>query len=344
LINFYVVITPEEGGYGKMKGSTLTLVIVIAAVLVLAYVASSVDFSGKPGITAYTGRIQLNLVQTKRIDGSAYGFANSQIRLIHGSLDYNDLVTTVSNDQATGEMKSADHGTWYLIIDYGTNNTCWLDALETAKNAHVKRVFGFDGDQDGFLEPTIELYLGDLAPLTAGEDKKVVDLNIINDPARVSSITFTSLTNATGIATDAYGYYVSTGYMVGFSEGDLASLAKVNLEFTDTGNNTYPDTNYWTLISLKMGSFYTWGTQEFGGYDLANKRYQAMFGDQINALGGKPVYKAKNAGDLWCTYELKTYAKFPSASKTIVVHMKFYFYQPDGSLTSAVERTVDFSS
>jgi hypothetical protein len=324
-----------------MKGSTIA-VILIVAVFFIAVIAS-VNLNTGPALSVYKGRIQVNLIQLETIDGSAYVIADSQMRVIHGDLDYNDKVGVVSGGVVSGDMKEADQGSWYLTIDYGTNTTTWLDQAETAKDPYVRRVFGWDGDKDGFLEDTVQLYFGDLAPLTAGEDKKTVDVHLMSCPAIVSGITFESLTNASGISTTAYDYYTATGYMDGFSEGDMARLAKVTIAFSDSGNTTYPDSEYWKLVQLKLGG-YTFTASQFGPYDLANTRYVLKFGDQVNSQEGRPFYKGRNVGDLWATYELKAYCKYPGATTTIRAHVSFYFYQPDGTLATAVTRTMDFTT
>ena len=315
----------------------------ILAIVCLAVVFMWGNLDTGPKLSVYSGRLKVNLVQVKRIDGSAYRIADAQMRIIHGDMDYNSKVGDLSSATVTGEMTQADSGTWFLIIDYGTNNTCWLDHSETVKDPYVQRVFGSDGDRDGFNEEYVELYFGDLSPLKAGEDKKEVEVKLVSAPARTSSITYTSLTNASSIGTTSYSYYTSTGYMAGFTEGDLGKIAKVELVFDETGNNTYPDSGYWMLTHLKIGP-YTWGTATFGTYDLANTRYKVEFGDQINSQGGKDVYYAKNAGDLWASYELKAYCNYPSASKVIVAKVKFYFYKPDGTLTSAFTAPTQFAS
>ena len=295
-------------------------------------------------LNLYNGRLKINFIQVKRVDGATYDVVNTQMRVLHGSMDYNDKVGTLSSNTITGDLKVADRGKWYLIIDYATNNTCWLDYGETRKDPYVARIFGSDGDKDGFDEEYVELDFSSLdATLKAGQDKHEVEVTLVWSPARTSSIAFSSLTNATSISTSAYDYYAVTGYTTGFTEGDMAKLAKIELDFSASGNDTYPDSEYWRLTHLKLAG-YTYTVGDFGGYDKANKRFLVKFGDQINHLGGDPMYYAKNAGTLWASYELKAYCKYPSSSKVILITMNFYFYKPDGSLTSAFARTVTFAS
>lgn len=303
----------------------------------------SFDNGGNIG-PAYTGRILVNLVQIKLVDGSSYAIADSQLRMIHGSMDYNDKVGEFSTGSVEGEMKASDAGVWYLTIDYGTNNTLWLDQAESLKDPYIKRIFGSDGDRDGFNEEYLELNFAGLSPLKAGEDKKEVEITLVHCPARTSSITWTSLTNASSIGTTSYSYKTATGYGGGFTEGDMAKIAKIELQFDANATHaTYPDSEYWKLTHLKLKG-YTWGTSQFGGYDLANTRFLLKFGDQVNHQGGKDLYYAKNAGDLWASYELKGYCKYPEASVDVVVKIKFYFYKPDGTLTDAFTEFTQFSS
>ena len=281
----------------------------------------------------------------KRVDGASYPDAAwfaTYTRMVHGS-NYNEKVGTISAGQVAGYVDKADNGAWTLIVDYSTNTTLWLDVAETAKASYVSKIYGKDGDIDGFDETYVELYLGNLPPLVAGESSKVIELTTTFCPARTSSITFTSLTNATGISTTAYSYKTTTGYMGGFTEGDLAKLAKVVIDCSNTGNETYPDLQYFMLTHFKIGP-YTWTGAEFGSYDLANKRYLLEFGDQINSAGGRDFYDPKNGGTLWAPYELKAYCKFPSGSKVFLPKITFYFYKPDGTLTSAFIEYCSFTS
>jgi len=324
-----------------MKPLTIVLIIVVIAAF-LAIAGSNLNFRDFKAANVYQGRLQVNNVEIKRLDGSAYDMADSFYRMIHGSGDYNDKVGTYSSDSVTGEVKAADNGIWYLVIDYGTNTSNWLDWGESLKDPYIVDIFGKDGDRDGFDETYIKLDFSGLGPLKAGEDKKEVEITTVWDVADLDP-TFTSLTNASSIGTSSYSYYTATGYVSGTAEGEMLKLAKIQLSFSDSGNGSYPDNEYWKLTHLKLGP-YTFTATKFGGYDLSNTRYEIKFGDQVNHQGGKDLYKAKNSGDLWATYELKAYCNYPSASKTILVHMKFYFYKPDGTLTSAIERVVSFAS
>jgi hypothetical protein len=327
----------------EIKPATIAiiLIVIIAAVLVVA----SLNLDLKVGqLNVYSGRIKANFLQVKRIDGTSYAVADSQMRVIHGSLDYNDQVAAVSGASVTGEMKEADKGVWYLIIDYGTNNTLWIDTSETLNDPYVTRVFGFDGDKDGFQEDCVELNFGSLSPLVAGEDKKEVDVKLVYDPARTSAISFSLQTNSSGISTTGYSYETVTGYTAGFTEGDLAKIAKIEIDFSDNATRaTWPDSSYFMLVHLKIGP-YTFTPSQFGTYDLSNKRYQTRIGDQINHQGGKDLFYAKNAGDLWAIFELKAYCKFPEGGQELLVTLKFYFYKPDGTITSAVTVNTWFAS
>jgi hypothetical protein len=187
------------------------------------------------------------------------------------------------------------------------------------------------------------MYFGDEPPLTAGESYREVEVTLIACPARIASIDMASLTNSSGIGTTSYSYETSTGYLTGFTEGDLGSLAKVELVFSASGNTTYPDLEYWKLVHLKLGP-YTFTSAQFGSYDLANTRFRVAFGDQVNHQGGRDLFYEKNAGDTWATYELKAYCKYGAASKRIFCYMKLYFYSPDGSITSAFTQTTEFTS
>jgi hypothetical protein len=318
--------------------------IAIIVIAVLAFMYLSGEEGPGPALEAYAGRLKVNLLQVKRIDGTAYALAGTITkRMIHGRLDYNDKVADFSGYSVTGEMKPTDSGVWYLIIDYATNNTLWLDADETLKDPYVRSIFGFDGDKDGFLEECVELGFFGLGQLQAGESYKERDVKLVFDPARTSSITFSSLTNASSIGTTSYAYYTATGYMTGFTEGDMAKIAKIQIMFNETGDSTYPDTNKWMLTHLKLGPYTITGGQ-FGAYDLANTRYQIMFGDQVNGQNGRDMFYAKNAGDLWASYELKAYCKYAAGSQNVTPVMVFYFYKPDGTLTTGFGRITAFDS
>jgi hypothetical protein len=329
------------------KTKALTIAIVLIAVIVgaaIMYWYSTSAPGSLPG-SVYAGRVKINLIQTKHIDGSSYAVDTSQMRMLHGPMDYNDKVGDFSGYSITGDVSPGDKGYWYLVIAYGTNNTAWLDKQATltaqGQNGYVSRIFGADGNKDGFDEEYVELYLGNLPARTAGESQKEIEVTLVYDPARTSGITWVSLVNASTVTNTAYGYYTCTGYTAGFTEGDMAKLAKVTLVMSDSGNTTFPDLQYWMLTQLSLGP-YTLTASDFGGYDLANTRFQVTFGDQVNSQGGRDLYYAKNAGTLWASYELKAYCKFPATNETLRVHMNFYFYKPDGSLTTAFSRLVDF--
>jgi len=319
----------------------MSIAIILIAIIAVVLVLSSVEFERLPS-SVYAGRLKINNVELKRLDGSAYDMADSFYRVIHGSGDWNDKVGDYSSDSVTGDVDADDNGVWHLCIDYGTNTSSWLDWGETRKQSYVQRIFGRDGDRDGFDETYIELYFGSLGPLRAGEDKKEIEVVTIWDVSDLNPA-YTSLTNASSIGTTSYAYYTSTGYTTGTAEGEMCKLAKIQIDFSETGNETYPDSEYWKLTHLKLGP-YTWTSTSFGGYDLSNKRFEIKFGDQTNHIGGLDLYKTKNSGTLWATYELKAYCNYPSASKNIVISVKFYFYQPSGTLTSAIVAGCQFSS
>ncbi len=331
------------------------IVIIIVGLIAVGIVSGAITFKfreGTPGnVLTFSGRVTLNMIEIKRVDGSAYGpiassggVTNVASRVIHGSMDYNDKVGTVSSAGAiTGDVSPSDNGIWYLIIDYVTNNTYWLDAAETRKSAYVSRVFGWDGDIDGFDEEVVMLDFSNLSPLVAGESSKAVELTLVYSPARTSSISYLSLTNSTGILTTAYSYETATGYVnETFIEGDMAKIAKVQVSFNST-SKTYPDTEQWKLVHLKLGP-YTWTQAQFGAYDLANSRYELLLGDQVNSQGGSDLYYAKNAGDLWAAWEIKAYCKYAAAVTLDDITISIYFYKPDGSITSATTRVVSFTA
>jgi hypothetical protein len=323
-----------------MKTSTIAILLIVGVVAVALF-GSQLKFGGLPG-NVFAGRIKMNIVEVKRIDGTQYTVESTQIRVIHGDMDFNNKVGDFASHTITGEMKAEDKGYWYMIIDYGsTNNTLWLDYEESVKDPYVTKIFGADGDQDGFDEDYVELYMGNLSPLIAGESYKEVEVGLSYCPARTSGVTFTSLTNSSAITTTGYVFDTATGYTTGFTEGDMAKIAKIELTFNATSDD-YPDSEYWKLTHLKLGP-YTFTASQFGGFDKANMRYQIKFGDQINHQGGRPLYYAKNAGALWASYELKAYCKFPTAVY-ITVSIDVYFYKPDGSLTSKFTATTTWTS
>lgn len=322
--------------------------IVVALALFTGYL--SLPTGVTPG-NVYAGRLKINFLETKRVDGSEYKIGPTQMRVIHGSMDYNDKVGTVSGGAGTGsyptitgDVAPADEGVWFLIIDYGTNNTAWLDIGQTAKQQYVTRVFGFDGDVDGFDEDTLEMNFANLPPISE-DGYREVEVNLVLDPARTSSVTCTSMINSTTVSTTAYSYTSATGYIAGFTEGDLARLAKLQLVFDDNATEkAFPDNTQWQFTHLKIGP-YTWTGSQFGGYDLSNSRYQITFGDQVNWQGGKDLYYAKNAGTLWCSYELKAYCLY-SAAGSAAPKLYAYLYEPDGSISSSAvfNRTITFST
>jgi len=324
---------------------TSTILMIVVGIAILLIVTGYINLpSGIPAAgNVYSGRVKVNLVQLKRIDGTAYEVINTQMRVIHGSMDYNDKVGTLASNTITGDLKSEDKGYWYLILDYATNNTEWLDSSETLKDPYVTRCFGADGDRDGFDEEYVELYFGNLGALVAGESYKEVEVSLIYDPARTSSIAFTSLTNASSIGTASFSYFTQTGYTTGVTEGDLFKIAKIQLSPDNATTGNMFDNGSFSLVHLKLGP-YTWTATDFGGFDLANDRFKLEFGDQINSQGGKDVYYPKNGGDIWCPFELKTYDKAGAAAQTYALTINIYVYKPDGSVSSAFARIVSFAS
>ena len=320
-----------------------TVIIVLGIVAVLFVVIFGIDWKPTTSLNVYSGRLKLNLVMVKTIDGSPYQFASSQLRMIHGTMDYADQVASFSGLSITGDMKPTDNGKWYLIIDYGTNTTCWLDRDITDADTYITRVFGADGDRDGFDEEYVEITMSGLGDLKAGESYKEREINLAACPARVSGVTFTSLTNATAISTTAYSYKTATGYTAGFTEGDLARIAKVQITFNASASALYADNQSLMLTHLKLGS-YTFTNTQFGTFDLANCRWQLELGDQINSQQGKPLYYEKNGGDLWASFELKFYAKYGNAGYAVYPTISIYFYSPDGTTTTAFSRSTAFTS
>lgn len=328
-----------------MKTSTIAIILIAVVVIAVLFGGTTWNFNQGANVgNVFSGRLQANLVTIKRVDSLGYPdtpWAATYCRMVHGS-DYSDKVGTIASNAVSGTMKPEDNGIWTLIVDYGTNTTLWLDASETAKQSYVNRIYGQDGDKDGFDEEYVELDFSAVPP-TNGFETRNVEVTLVFDPARIATITYTSLTNSSGISTTTYTYQTATGYVSGFTEGDMAKMAKIVLDFSNTGNETYPDLEYWKLTHLKLGP-YTLTAAQFGAYDLANKRYELKFGDQINHIGGRDLYYEKNAGTLWCSYELKAYCKYASASKNIVPKITFYYYRPDGTLTAASIEYCKFSS
>ena len=322
------------------KLKTSSLIIGVIAIVIIAYLATSLNFGPGEELNVFSGRLAITFNSINRVDGAARSIAWSSFRCIHGSMDYNDQVATVSAAAVTGTVRKDDKGIWYVVIDYPNSTAPWLDYSETLKDPFVAEIFGADGDRDGFHEDYLKLNFNSLPTKTEYETTNI-NVKLVLAPARVASIDYTSLTNVTDVGTTSYSYKAATGYMTGFSEGDLAKLAKTEIVFDTTGTNeTYPDAEYWKLTHLKLGP-YTFTSAQFGAYDLANVRYQLKFGDQVNHQGGKNYYYEKNAGTLWATYELKAYCKW-DANTRITITIKFYFYKPDGTLTSAFSQVIEF--
>ncbi len=150
----------------KTKGATIAIVLIAVIIgAAVMYWYTTTPNTGLPG-AVYAGRVKINLIQTKHLDGSTYAVDTSYMRMLHGSMDYNDKVGDFSGYSITGDVNPGDKGYWYLVIDYGTNNTQWLDKQATltaqGQNGYISRIFGADGDKDGFDEEYIELYLGNL--------------------------------------------------------------------------------------------------------------------------------------------------------------------------------------
>lgn len=330
---------------GKLlKQNTLIIGVVIVIILALAYFGTSgFNLGGEVPGNVFTGRVSLNVLQEKRVSGASYGFATSVMRIIHGTMDYNAKLGEFSSNTVTGSVTNDDKNTLYLVIDQGnTTARVWLDEQETLKQDHIVKIFGADGDRDGFNEEYVQISLSGV-PMPTGYETRNVDVHLITDPGRAASVTLTSLTNATGISTSAYGYKTASGYLGGFSEGDLGKIAKIELTVSTSGTNeTYPDNEYWKLTHLKLGP-YTFTSAQFGAYDLSNTRWQLKFGDQVNSQGGKDLYYEKNAGDLWCQYELKAYTKFPAAN-VLLITINIYFYDVDGTLSIVFNQVTSWTA
>jgi hypothetical protein len=316
----------------KLKQTTL-IVIIIGIALVVALFYGGFNVPG-PSLNAFSGRLAVTVNEVKRIDGSAYEFEDTQCRWVHGrNFDYNDQVASISSDVCTGSMTPEDKGIWYYVIDYGTNTTCWLDQTATKTQDYVSDIIGWDGDRDGMQEVAIKYDFSSLEKTAEYETRNTDVTQVLSVVDLVND--FTSLTNVTSIDATSYKYVTCTGYMTGIDEGDLINLAKVEIQLSTSGTNeTYPDSSYIILTHYKLGA-YTFSASQFGSYDLSNARYQLKFGDQVNAFGSKDYYCEKNSGDLWCTYELKVYAKWPSLKNRIWVTLEHWFYSPDGTISSA---------
>jgi len=81
---------------GKMKSTTIFGIVVVIAIVLFAAGFSSIDWDKGTSLNVYQGRLKINLVQVKRIDGSTYVISDSQMRVIHGSMDFNDKVGELS--------------------------------------------------------------------------------------------------------------------------------------------------------------------------------------------------------------------------------------------------------
>jgi len=326
----------------------IVIAVVIGAILVASNIVTfNFDKNIPDGtdLIAYAGRTTLNLLNTERYDGSVFSFASASIfRVIHGaSKDYGNILGTVSGLETvscTGVMTAADGGILYVVVDYGTNTTssatagqgCPLIDYSASIKGYVQSITGWDGDDDGFDEELITLNLNSVDKPT-GYETRNIDVPLVWNTYD-STLALTALTQATGLSNSAFSYGTSTGYASSFEEGDMAKIAKIQVTLNST-SYLYADNSTLFLTHVKIGQ-YTFTGAQFGTFDTSTYRWEITFGDQSNLQGGKEIFYAKNAGTLWCPWELKTYSNVGHASYTIIVTLSVYYYTPASGISSAV--------
>jgi hypothetical protein len=288
----------------------------------------------------YSGALQIDFPEYWSYDNSKISAAAAlpDVYIYHADKSKLFGSDTGANGNVSGELYPSDAGILYMVLDYGTQTTYYLDVGEiTGSWLKADSLTMWDHDKDGTDEYCWTLDFTSLGALQAGESKKEKTLNLYvlkydSDP------TLTSTVNCTGVSTSTYSDFTAELYISGWSgEGYAIKITRVLITLPDSNNATYVEDGKVQFKQMSLGygydKRYTWSS---ASWDLANKQWTVNIGvtDWTEEAYAKLIKYERNAGTTFATAKITmTCGKFAS-SAVVLPTLKIYYIDPAGTSTS----------
>ena len=247
-----------------------------------------------------------------------------------------------SDDGATGyiegELYPDDVGILYMVLDYGTQTTYYVDVGEvTGSWLKAGSLTMWDHDLDGTDEYCWTLDFSSLGALAAGESKKEKTLNLYVVKYD-SGPTLTSTVNCTGVSDTTYSDFTCELYISGWTgEGYGIKITRVLITLPNAANATYVEDGKVQFKTMSLGygydKTYKWTSVD---WSLANKQWtvDTDVTDWTEEAYAKLIKYERNAGTTFATAKITmTCGKF-AGSAILLPTLKIYYIDPAGTATS----------
>ena len=300
-----------------------------------------------PAGQVYTGPISLTVTDYWAHDSSSLALTNAVIPVYH-----KDLVTIAHAGLTLGTAAvltqlGGDNGILYIVVEDKTQTVGYVDpALTVQRSGGLIPAYTLkDIDSNGQMDLVFTLDISGLAPLTAGETSKPVNIALYSWKAQTNSGALVSISSPTGMNTA--GDYHATGYYGTWSgEGWQLRLVKAQIAPKNTTGDVDDKFEAGTL-QLKAFTFRGMGSSgvvygakwEGVNYDAAQDIYlwyQANWSgstDVTQVNYGMPFKYERQSGASWLQFDISIH----TSSGTLTASSKYYititltFAAPDAS-------------
>jgi len=288
----------------------------------------------------YSGSLKINFPEYWSYDNSNITAAAAlpDTYVYHADKDKLFGSSTGAIGYVEGELYEEDAGILYLVLDYGTQTTYYVDVGQISGSwFKADSLTMWDHDLDGTDEYCWTLDFSKLGPLAAGESTKVKTLNLYVVKYD-SGPTLTSSVNCTGISATTYSDFTAELYISGWTgEGYAIKITRVLITLPNAGNATYVEDGKVQFKQMTLGygydKSYRWTSAL---WDLANKQWTVNIGvtDYTEEAYAKLIKYERNAGTTFATAKITlTCGKFGSGA-TLQPTLKIYYIDPSGTATS----------
>jgi hypothetical protein len=264
------------------------------------------------------------------------------------------LGTTTQN--GSGNLWVSDMGILYLVIDWATETTYYLDehATITLGGDYVaERIDAYDFDPvDGDYDDdgTIEYYYKcDFTSVPKSDNNEATVYQNLYVIKYDSAPSITSQANVTDISLTTDNFYTAEGYLAGWTgEGYGFKISRVYVTVSSSGSNrTRVEDGYIKFVELSVGDFrYTSADWDYGSYWWKIKNVITSTdpaADPTEEAYCPIVYYDRGAGTTWAKVNFKIHGHLSSASEVIVVTIKIYYINPAGTVATA-EQNYSFTA
>lgn len=296
--------------------------------------------TANPG-NPYTKAISLTVTTTWAYDDSNLGMNGDRFQVYHHDLSTvangNVTVTAGVGTAATITQLAGDNGLLYLVHDYNTQTTGFIDRdLTVSRNAPFLTGWMLrDIDNDGIMDIVFTLDVSMFPDLAGGQTTQPVALHIFAWRSQ-AAITMTAISSPTGMTTA--GDYHVTGYFSAWTgEGYQLRLVKAQIGTSNSGSTA-------VTANATIGALFVAGTLQLKGltlsdvkgkytqvystvpYDAANSwflLYSANYNgatDPTQAEYGTNFIYQRQAGASWMGYDIWLH----SSSGAMTAANKYY--------------------